>query len=152
MKLSTSLVSLALLAAAAVDARVVRLENAPYAKRDVAASLQEHEVALPRAEAAKSVLHNRVARHIRPETPSDIRRRQVLGPVTDLGGITDFKGKDPEPVRGEKGLPFLHESNSELIGSFDPRWTGAQGRRLSVLLLHPRIFLQRPSTGRTLTT
>ncbi|PWN43932.1 Bicupin oxalate decarboxylase/oxidase [Ceraceosorus guamensis] len=76
--------------------------------------MQEHEVPLPRSEAAKSVLHNRVARHIRPETWSDIRRRQTLGPVTDLGGITDFKGKDPEPVRGEKGLPFLGESNTAI--------------------------------------
>lgn len=57
-----------------------------------------------------SVLHNRATRHIRPdESDTFLRKRQA--PTVDVGGQTDFKGQDPQPVRGSKGAPFLHESN-----------------------------------------
>lgn len=115
MKIQASFLVLAtLLSVFLAEARIVPLSSAPYVKRDAVA---EHAEPLLSRAPGESVIHNRVARHIRPEfskSSTRLSRRQAAVAPTDDGSITDFGGQDPQPVRGQKGVPFLHESNTAI--------------------------------------
>lgn len=96
------------------QSRVVPLDHAPYVPRSVPGDQEgfsyPREVELTPRDAAKSVIHNRVTRHIRAEEVSPIRRRAT----PDYGGITDFGSGKPQPVRGQKGAPFLWTTNEAI--------------------------------------
>lgn len=115
---TVSLLFFLLNSAPSLNARVVTADRAPYIARSGSeqAIEREHIEPLARSQACESVIHKRVAKHLRPDWSVDKRQHQrrdgVLGPVADDGSITDFKGKKPQPVRGQKGFPFLHGSNS----------------------------------------
>ncbi|KAI3487809.1 hypothetical protein L1887_48184 [Cichorium endivia] len=89
-------------------ARVVPLEQAPYARSAVAPALEPRAGSY--ANAVESALHNRIARHIRPDY-SPLFKRQA---AADNGAIADFGSSPPQPVRGSKGAPFLHGSNTDI--------------------------------------
>lgn len=105
----------ALLAASnTVTSRVVPLSKAPYVRRDIGFSNEvasQHDVP---AEAGRSIIHNRVTRHIRVEDEQDRLQRRAAAAAADDGSITNFNGSDPAPVRGVKGAPFLHSSNTAI--------------------------------------
>ncbi|SPO47674.1 related to oxalate decarboxylase [Moesziomyces antarcticus] len=89
-------------------ARVVPLEQAPYVRSAVAPALDPRAGSY--ADAVESALHNRIARHVRPDY-SPLAKRQA---AADSGAITDFGSSPPQPVRGSKGASFLHGSNTDI--------------------------------------
>ncbi|EST08594.1 Cupin 1 [Kalmanozyma brasiliensis GHG001] len=106
MKLTLPFLSLALFFAVldSAHSRVLPVESAPYARNSGGIP-----ALVPRSppSAPDSVLHRRVTRHIRPEYPSVSRRQTV-----DNGGINTTT--NPQPIRGSKGAPFLHDSNTPI--------------------------------------
>ena len=108
MKLTLPFLAAALVLASTSQSRVLPVNAAPYVSRSAAIPALE-----PRSStfstAAESALHNRVARHVRPDLSSPLLKRQAV----DNGGVTHFNGT-PQPIRGGKGAPFLHESNAAL--------------------------------------
>lgn len=111
MKLTLPFIAIAILSALSCNGRVVQQSQAPYGRRQLFSTIAEEPTG---DRAIKSAIHNRVARHIRPDFNNVLQRRQVLGPADDEGGITNFKGNSPQPIRGKKGSPFLHESNTAI--------------------------------------
>lgn len=109
-----------LLATSPAIGRVVRSDSGIYPalnrlqQRDPSADI----IGEDQRSDGESAIHGRVTRHIRPESeelePLRINRRQVLGSTDDRGGITNFQGKGPQPIRGKKGAPSLKESNTAI--------------------------------------
>lgn len=113
MKLALSFVCAALLVSCGVQSRVLPVEQASYTRSSSAIPALE-----PRSEvfssAISSPLHGRVTRHVRPDYSTTFSKRQASGAAPDNGGITSFNASAPQPERGSKGAPFLHESNTPI--------------------------------------
>ena len=106
MKLNYAFVTISCVFGASM-ARVVPNEQAPYVRNDAFTPETVEHLA---QDVGKSVLHNHITRHIRPDYSSAFRRRAN----DDDGGISDFGSSKPQPVRGAKGVPFLAESNTDI--------------------------------------
>ncbi len=123
MRSPVTTVLIALTAAVAgASARVIPSDDAShglYVKARTASARAAIEEIQPLLDSVKrdggkvSVIHNRATRHIRPDfTDNVLRKRQ--SPAADNGGVTNFNGQTPQPIRGQRGATFLHESNVEI--------------------------------------
>lgn len=117
MRCSHCLLVIALLSVASIEAHVLPQAKAPYVKRAVVVG-PEHDVPIPDKEAGQSAIHKRITKHLRLEDGAALQRRLARGnnggPMKVFASNDDRQDKQPEPIKGDKGYKFLHESNKAI--------------------------------------